>query len=111
MPYPFRCKNKKKCIIHVIHNPLTFVYVIKLYSIDCSLYSHQFFYITICNTHNKSALLLGKGANPQGVSTEIIIEIKQLNSSRMASHASSESIYMVYPLKDTFTIENGLLFV
>ena len=35
----------------------------------------------------------GKGANPQRVSTEIIIEIKQLNSGRMASHASIESIW------------------
>ena len=43
-------------------------------------------------------------ANPQRVSTEIIIEIKQLNSGRMASHASIESI-MVYPLKDAFTIK------
>ena len=32
-----------------------------------------------------------EGENPQRVSTEIIIEIKQLNSGRMASHASIES--------------------
>ena len=34
-----------------------------------------------------------KGANPQRVSTEIIIEIKQLHSGRMASHASIESVW------------------
>ena len=33
-----------------------------------------------------------KGANPQSVSTEIIIEVKQFNPGRMASHASIESI-------------------
>ena len=48
-----------------------------------------------------------KGANPQRVSTEIIIEIKQLSSGRMAPHRKC----MVFPLKDSFTIENGLLFV
>ena len=36
--------------------------------------------------------LANKGANPQRVSTEIIIEIKQLNSGRMASHAFIESV-------------------
>ena len=34
-----------------------------------------------------------KGVNPQRVSTEIIIEIKQLSSGRMASHASIESVW------------------
>ena len=34
-----------------------------------------------------------EGANPQRVSTEIIIEIKQLNSGRMASHASIKSVW------------------
>ena len=54
-----------------------------------------------------------KGANPQRVSTDIIIEIKQLNSGRIASNPciASNRRYMVFPLRDTFTIENGLLFV
>ena len=37
-----------------------------------------------------------KGAKPQGVTTEIIIEIKQLNSGRMASQASIESIWCTH---------------
>ena len=37
-----------------------------------------------------------KGANPQRVSTEIIIEIKQLNSGRMASQAHIESIWCTH---------------
>ena len=37
-----------------------------------------------------------EGANPQRVSTEIIIEIKQLNSGRMASQASIESIWCTH---------------
>ena len=34
-----------------------------------------------------------KGANPQRVSTEIIVEIKQLNTGRMALHAFIESVW------------------
>ena len=47
-----------------------------------------------------------QGANPQRVSTEIIIEIKQFNPGQMASHASSiESIgcthrSIVFPSKN-----------
>ena len=37
-------------------------------------------------------VLAFKGANPQRVLTEIIIEIKQFNAGRIASHASIESI-------------------
>ena len=53
------------------------------------------------------------GANPQRVSTVIIIEIRQFNSGRMASHSfiKNNHRYMVYPLRDTFTIENVLLLV
>ena len=49
--------------------------------------------------------------NPQRDPTEIIIEIKQFNPGRMASHPFIESYrrYMVFPLRDTFTIKNGLL--
>ena len=54
-------------------------------------------------------LHLSKGANPQRVSTEIIIEIKQFNAGRMASHPFIEGIIMMFPLRNTFTIENGLL--
>ena len=48
-----------------------------------------------------------EGANPQRVSTEIIIEIKQFNPGRMASHASIESIWcthrsIVFPSKMDF---------
>ena len=52
-----------------------------------------------------------KGANPQRVSMEIIIEIKQFNPGRMASHSFIENNrkYMVYPLRDTFVIENIFL--
>ena len=59
--------------------------------------SHRGSKIETCNvmsrdlatTRNK---MQSKGANPQRVSTEVIIEIKQLNPGRMASHASIESI-------------------
>ena len=37
-----------------------------------------------------------KGANPQRVSTEIIIEIKQLYSGRIASNPSIESIWCTH---------------
>ena len=52
-----------------------------------------------------------KGANPQRVSTEIIIEIKQLYPGQMALNPfiASNRRYKVFPLRDTFTIENGLL--
>ena len=51
-----------------------------------------------------------KGANPQRVSTEIIIEIKQLNTGRIASFTSSQVIaVMVFPLRDHLFIENGVL--
>ena len=48
-------------------------------------------------------------ANPQRVSTEIIIEIKQLYSGRIASNPfiASNSRYMVFPLSNAFLIENG----
>ena len=36
---------------------------------------------------------VSKGANPQRVSTEIIIEIKKLNTGRMALHAFIESVW------------------
>ena len=54
-----------------------------------------------------------KGANPQRVSTEIIIVIKQLYSGRIALNLfiASNRRYMVYPLRDDFPIENVLLFV
>ena len=44
---------------------------------------------------------------------EIIIEIKQLYSGRIASHPFIESNrrYMVFPLRGDFIIENVLLFV
>ena len=45
-----------------------------------------------------------KGVNPLSFATEIIIEIKQFNFGRMASHAFIESI-----LRNHFIIENGLL--
>ena len=50
-----------------------------------------------------------KGANPQRVSTEIIIEIKQSYPGRMASNPFFESQRMckVFPLGNDFLIENG----
>ena len=44
-----------------------------------------------------------KGANPQRVSTEIIIEITQFKGITCLYRK-----YIVYPLKDSFSIENGL---
>ena len=54
--------------------------------------------------------VLKEGANPQRISTEIIIEIKQLYSGRIASKPfiASNRRYMVFPLRDFFFIENGL---
>ena len=54
-----------------------------------------------------------KGANPQRVLTEIIIEIKQLYSGRIASNPfiASNHRYMVYPLREDFPIETRHLFV
>ena len=54
-----------------------------------------------------------KGQNPLSFAMEIIIEIKQFNSGRMASHPFIESSrrYMVFQLRDTITMENLLLFV
>ena len=48
--------------------------------------------------------------NPLSYATEIIIEIKQFNPGRLAFNPfiASNRIYMVFPLRDTFTIENGL---
>ena len=62
------------------------------------------------DTDGKSSV---PGANPQRVSTEIIIEIKQLYSGRIASNPfiASNRRYMVYPLRDDFPIETRLLFV
>ena len=51
--------------------------------------------------------LVCEGGNPLSFATEIIIEIKQFNAGRMASHPFIEGIG--FPLRDTFTIENGLL--
>ena len=52
-----------------------------------------------------------KGANPQRVSTEIIIEIKQLYSGRIASNSfiANNRSYMLFSLGDAFTIENVFL--
>ena len=46
-----------------------------------------------------------QGANPQRVSTEIIIEINQLYSGRIASNPfiASNRRYMVFPLRDHFS--------
>ena len=53
---------------------------------------------------------LHKGADPQRVSTEIIIEMKQSYSGRIASNPfiASNRRYMVFPLRDHFFIKNGL---
>ena len=58
-----------------------------------------------------TSVVYPKGANPQRVSTEIIIEIKQLNTGRIAfiSFIASNRRYMVFPLRDHFIIENGVL--
>ena len=42
---------------------------------------------------------------------EIIIEMKKWNTGRMASYPFIESDrrYVVFPLRDDFSIENGLL--
>ena len=50
-----------------------------------------------------------QGANPQRVSTEIIIEIKQSYPGQMASNPFIESHRMckVFPLGNDFLIENG----
>ena len=50
---------------------------------------------------------LCKGANPQRVLTEIIIEIKHLNTGRIAfiSFIASNRRYMVFPLRDHFIIK------
>ena len=52
-----------------------------------------------------------QGAKPQRVSTEIIIEIKQLYSGQIALNPfiASNCRYMVFPLRDHLFIENGLL--
>ena len=53
--------------------------------------------INITNKNiSNGEMVMPKGANPQRVSTEIIIEIKQLNSGRMASQASIESIWCTH---------------
>ena len=48
-----------------------------------------------------------KDKNPLSYATEIIIEIKQVNIGRMASHSFIENNrrYMMFPLRDHFTIE------
>ena len=48
--------------------------------------------------------------NPLSYATEVIIEIKQFNPGRMASHSFIENNrrFMVFPLRDHFIIENGL---
>ena len=50
------------------------------------------------------------GGGFQSYATEIIIEIKQFNPGRMAPHPfiASNHRYMVFSLRDTFTIKNGL---
>ena len=76
---------------------------------------HTYNYLDIIVNENLifDAFTDAKGANPQRVSTDIIIEIKQLYSGRMASNPfiASNHRYIVFPLRDTFTIENVLLFV
>ena len=49
--------------------------------------------------------------NPLSYTTEIIIEIKPFNSGQIAfiPFIASNRSYMVFPLRDTFTIENALL--
>ena len=51
-----------------------------------------------------------KEANPQTVSMEIIIEIKQLYSGQIALNPfiAINCRYMVFPLRDHFFIKNGL---
>ena len=59
-----------------------------------------------------SALSLNlKAKTNRGDSTEIVIEIKQLYSGPMASNPfiASNRRYMVFPLRDHFIIENGVL--
>ena len=48
--------------------------------------------------------------NPLSYAMEVIIEIKQFNPGRMASHSFIENNrrFMVFPLRDHFIIENGL---
>ena len=46
------------------------------------------------------------GRNPLSYATDIIIEIKQFNTGRMASHASIKSIWCSHG-KIIFFIENG----
>ena len=66
---------------------------------------HTVTYVGCVGIHNP------KGANPQRVSTEIIIEMKQLYSGRIASNPfiASYRRYMVFPRRDHFFIENGPL--
>ena len=58
------------------------------------------------------AIERNKGGNLLSFATEIIIEIKQFNFGRMASHPfiKSNSRYMVFPLRNPFTIENDTLY-
>ena len=44
----------------------------------------------------EALLFVTEGTNPQRVSTEIIIEIKEFNPGQMASHASIESIWCTH---------------
>ena len=48
---------------------------------------------------NEKTIVDPSGAIPQRVSTEIINEIKQFNTGRMASHASIESIWCTHRRK------------
>ena len=54
---------------------------------------------------------LASRLNPLSYVTEIINEIKQFNPGRKAFNPfiASDLSYMVFPLRDTFTIENALL--
>ena len=61
--------------------------------------------------YGRGLLVQREGANPQRVSTEIVIEIRQLYSGRIASNPfiASYRRYIVFPLRDHFIIENGLI--
>ena len=59
--------------------------------------------ITVCFQIMYGIHMVTIGANPQRVSTEIIIEIKQFNAGRMASHPFIEGIpVLLLPSKMDF---------
>ena len=82
----------------------------------CSIFSNLVPLVSLVSympTLKKRGENVTEGGDPLSFATEIIIEIKQFNFGRMASHPFIEGNrrYMVFPLRDTFTIENVLLFV